>query len=190
MESNSFQFDWEKAFGSSPPVGFILGEVPKKFWVRFHALPKSKRYAETKEETAVILHRANCLASEMFSENSEIWLSVMGRGGDSFPREYYAEAKQIPLVSNRDINGEIGNPEEACFVNFHAEKVRWQSGKLDEIFELIADDQERGFLFAPDTRFVFAPYDGGFDMFWTSATQVAQVKAKYKSWLSSHPEGL
>jgi hypothetical protein len=37
---------------------------------------------------------------------------------------------------------------------------------------------------------IFAPYDGGFDLFPSPGEEVAQLKSRFSEWLSSHPEGL
>jgi hypothetical protein len=39
-------------------------------------------------------------------------------------------------------------------------------------------------------RRIFAPYDSGVDMILENSEQRDEFKAKYKDWLSSHPQGL
>jgi hypothetical protein len=40
------------------------------------------------------------------------------------------------------------------------------------------------------TGSVFAPYDGGFDLFLRSQSEVEFLKARHSGWLSQHPDGL
>jgi hypothetical protein len=40
------------------------------------------------------------------------------------------------------------------------------------------------------TGAVFAPYDGGTDLFLPTADDVASLKREFSDWLSDHPGGL
>ena len=42
---NSFEQEWRKFHGELPPLAFALREMSGGPWVRFHALPDSKRKA-------------------------------------------------------------------------------------------------------------------------------------------------
>jgi hypothetical protein len=41
------------------PIGHELGHDPTDRWVRVHSLPDSKRYPQTEEELAELVHRHN-----------------------------------------------------------------------------------------------------------------------------------
>ncbi|WP_019072833.1 DUF3885 domain-containing protein [Streptomyces hokutonensis] len=50
---------WRRQFPKGPPVAHELRAAYSDRWVRFHSLPGSKRYPETGDEYAVVLHRCN-----------------------------------------------------------------------------------------------------------------------------------
>lgn len=69
--------------------------------------------------------------------------------------------------------------------------VRWQGGVFDKVLKDVADDATGPTLWC-DREYgrVFAPYDGGFDLFPISMAEVAELKARHKDWLSKEPSGL
>jgi hypothetical protein len=70
-----FRTDWSNRFGSLPPIGWVLRESGRP-WIRFHALPASKRYPEDAAERATILARAYALGGEILGEGKECWCVV------------------------------------------------------------------------------------------------------------------
>ncbi|MGW1610935.1 DUF3885 domain-containing protein [Streptomyces sp. NPDC002285] len=56
---------WQQQFPKVPPIAHELRAAYSDRWVRFHSLPRSKRYPETEEEYAIVLHRYNTLLDEL-----------------------------------------------------------------------------------------------------------------------------
>jgi hypothetical protein len=85
---------------------------------------------------------------------------------------------------------ETDDPDDPVW-SFFVRRERWQAGASDAKLLSIADDAPRRAVWMRcDNGAVFAPYDGGFDLFPTSWEAVSQSKASWPDWLSDHPAGL
>lgn len=73
---------------------------------------------------------------------------------------------------------------------FYIRADEWQPGEYDEKLLALADDEIRVIWMRRDNGAVFAPYDGGFDLFPATWEDVALLKEERRDWLSDHPEGL
>ena len=58
---------WRERHPSVPPVAHTFRGVFADRWVRFHSLPESKRYPESEDEYAIVLHRYNTVLDELFA---------------------------------------------------------------------------------------------------------------------------
>ena len=190
----SFETEWNQRYGEYRPVGFALRAGGAKNWVRFHALPGSKRYAETKAERAVVLARMNTVAMAVLG-NASCWIV------QTTYRDLEAETDEVenlwPPAATLDLPVAFrfdGSDGEACgegLWTVHASEGRWETGQFDRILEAIADDTAASTLWmSRSTGAVFAPYDGGVDLFLPMAAEVAHLKGRYAAWLSTHPSGL
>jgi len=73
------------------------------------------------------------------------------------------------------------------------ESKRWptQETEYDALIRLVADDEAPRLLFAGVARAtIYAPYDGGADLFFSSPTAVEVAKSEFRPWLSAREDGL
>jgi hypothetical protein len=69
--------------------------------------------------------------------------------------------------------------------------LEWQPGALDDVLADVANALLGPFLIVAETTGrVYAPYDGGADLFLGSETERDAFRQRYQAWLSSHPSGL
>ncbi len=74
---------------------------------------------------------------------------------------------------------------------YFVKSVDWKAGLFNKVLADIAGDGAYYIVWmARNGSALFAPYDGGFDLFPFSFEQVETLKADWSDWLSSHPEGL
>lgn len=59
MTAKEFKLEWNSRFPETDPIGFTLKWVYQKRWFRIHSLSASKRYAQIKEESNILLNRQN-----------------------------------------------------------------------------------------------------------------------------------
>ena len=172
-----FWTEWARFYAGLWPAGWMLrtsGQLP---WTRFHALPESKRYADTPDEYQIVLERAYELADQVLQEGAPCWLVTAT----------YEDGEIGALDSDSFFADEDG--DEGWL--FSATEVTWERGSVDAILAEIAQDRAGPTLwFSRETGKIFAPYDGGFDIFLRSPEEVEEMKTKYGEWRSSHPEGL
>ncbi|WP_442819504.1 DUF3885 domain-containing protein [Streptomyces sp. NBC_01230] len=177
---------WQQRWPHCPPVGYKLRDPYRDVWVRFHSLPKSKRYAENESEYAVVLERYNTVLDELFA------------GADMYvitPR-WAAEPEVPPLQPDSGywqslLVEDDPEPEFRTYCHLFAARRPWQRGCIDELLREIADDKVAGVLIT-DTRMrrIHYPYDGGADVFLATPQERDRMRDRHTSWLSSHPSGL
>ena len=142
-----------------------------------HALPESKRYAETDQETAEILRRANVLGTELFGEGGDCWL-VEAR----FHEWDKGEASWPHVVHAFDAHDKVDDLTWAIF----AARVPWHAGAFDALLRKIADDDPdvsgAVFWIGVESGIVFAPYDGGFDMIFPTVEQAVAFRDFRPAW--------
>jgi hypothetical protein len=163
-----FEGYWTGHFDDVPPLGHVLRRALPDRWVRFHALPGAKRYADTAAERAEVLARGRAIAGAVLGAGA-CWC-VVGQ-------VTWADDTVVPLEW---WDGEM-------VTRFSAERVM---GVDDALLTEIADDRARAVFVGPERPVVFAPYDGGFDVIMESAAQVAALRARYSRWLSARADGL
>ena len=180
MKSKSeqqFWSEWTQLYAGLWPAGWMLRTAGQLPWTRFHALPESKRYADTPEEAQMVLDRAYELADKVLQEGAACWLVTA----------IYEDDK----IGAPDSDNFVADEDGDAGWRFSASEVTWQRGSADAILTDVARDQAGPTLWlSRETGKIFAPYDGGFDIFLRSPAEVEEIKTKYREWRSSHPEGL
>jgi hypothetical protein len=175
---SQFRGDWDQYRPGCLPLGWALRQVGDAPWVRFHALPGSKRYADDQVERRTILLRANSLADRLLGSGQLCWVveaQAIGNDGSG----------ELAMTA-----AESTDPDDAVW-NFYVRRDRWLAGAFDDKLLSIAEDEPgRAIWVRCDNGAVFAPYDGGFDLFPTTWQAVADLRAERPDWLSSHPAWL
>ncbi len=175
-----FKAEWERFHGDTPPIAFMLRAVAGKPWVRFHALPGSIRYAKTRQEQDEIRQRAMILANETLGDGCDCWLVQSWRELDPKPSASISDCE----IRYRE------DDDEFQWVS-SVSRVRWSEEAFGDLLEDIAEERTGPTLwFDGETGRIFAPYDGGFDLFLTSGEEVSEFEGRHGDWLSSHPSGL
>lgn len=182
----SFEALWQQYHPAAQPLGWILRDVEKSNWVRFHSLPRSKRYPDSDAERSTILRRENTLADEILGAHAS-WLVCCRPVGfrNTHARPYNSLVRRYAMTSFWSFQAEDEVQFSVC-----AARLDWQAGAFDEVLLQIADDQVRALWVSEATGAVFAPYDGGTDCILPSMNAMQALKTRHKAWLSSHPEGL
>ncbi|MEX3007095.1 hypothetical protein [Hoeflea sp. TYP-13] len=182
---SDFSRVWSAAFGSTPPLGHVLRYNFQHIWTRFHALPNSKRYADTETECETILSRANTLVEECFDDSKNLWL-VTARW-EGFENDLVSRLDMTPAISWVD---EQEEPEYQAQAMFFVVRIDWKHSSQDWLFTNIAEDRERAILFSDNEKTVFAPYDGGFDIICHQTEKIRHLESKFGSWMSDRPDKL
>ena len=112
-------------------------------------------------------------------------------------RHYLAPTSASDLAKR---SAEIGAPlTEACVLSIDemdepvavlAVHTRWSESRWARVLRAIADDQERAMWVHARTGEVFAPYDGGVDVIFSSGERRDLYRQRFSAWLSPRPDGL
>lgn len=190
---SSFEQAWTSFHPGKHPVGHMLRTDGTPNWIRFHSLPGSKRYVETDEERATLLSRQNALALEVLGR-TPCWLVQVH--WTVSPGEIDLAAQYDPFRATREQQLEflftfiVNDGEDDHPWRVHGAQTDWEAGRFDDLLISIADDEAAPMLWMGSDGAIFAPYDGGVDLFLPEASAVDRLAARYSDWLSAHPLGL
>lgn len=177
-----FSRDWARHVGTTGPLAHHLRQSGLLPWIRFHALPMSKRYEETAKEKQTILARADELATEILGEKADCWLVECRKG--RLGRPFMTRVKGHSVL-------DIAEPEDDYIWTAHVSPARWKAGSARRLLWQVAQDRTGPTLWINRTSgAIFAPYDGGFDLFPASLQHVEALRQKHSNWLSNEPGGL
>lgn len=174
--AEAFRQEWGQHHRSRQPLGWHLRQDGQLPWVRFHALPESKRYAEDEAERRIILSRANSLGDRLLGPQTPCWFVEANPD---------AVSNDCVLASTYSEDG-----DDTVEWRFYVRPVTWAAGSFDAILAAIADWQASALWMSRKTGAVFAPYDGGFDLFPRTSGDVDALKGERSEWLSTTPSGL
>lgn len=187
---------WKGYYPSAFPVGWMMRAAETRWWARFHSLPLSKRYPETDDERAVLLDRQNQLAGEVLGEGGSGWLvqthwvTPDGYTDIADANDPFQESREYPLSPAFSFLRDEGDGEVSSW-KVMASPLVWKKGAFDSTLLRVADDKAGPTLWVSNADgAVFAPYDGGVDLFLPSKAQCEAIRSKHANWLSTHPEGL
>lgn len=157
--------------------------------LRFHSLPASKQYADTDEERLLLLGRQNVLALEVLGDQpcwlvQAQWALQAGERDESDQHDPFQATRDWKLAFAFEIledDGEEGRPWQV-----HAAQVRWAPGRFDDLLLSIANEEAGPTLWMGTDGAIFAPYDGGVDLFLSDAEAVRRLAAKHPDWLPAN----
>ncbi len=203
MDAARLKEQWRSWYDKAPPLGHVLREQHPERWLRIHSLPESRRYPATPSDWTELLARHNTVATELLGDGAPCLLFAVRIAfeGQPMPEPFQDELEALtglrPTVLGRASEGWPGQAAleghdyDVDNVWFTAAKVRWQRGAFDPLLRVIANDELHGVLFAAqETGHVYAPYDGGADLFFRDSGERDAARERYRAWLSSHPAGL
>lgn len=192
--SDDFKADWDRFYPGCNPVAHQMRGAPLN-WIRFHSLPESKRYPETDEERSLLLARQFTLADEVIGHGASCWMiqncwptqpDEICDTEDFWPSETFGLQPSFLYEFDPDDPEADDRPWTA-----RAGTVAWHGERFAKVLSEVAEDRLHYILWmSRRTGAVFAPYDGGVDLFLPSDAEVERLRATYHGWLSKHPLGL
>ncbi|GAA5169261.1 hypothetical protein GCM10025770_30580 [Viridibacterium curvum] len=134
-----------------------------------------------------MLARQNAVAEYTLGKESECVLFFTRYGEEkAFTSAGLPPLRGVPehVMSFYDEDGE----DE---YQFFALRIIWKKEKFNDLIVACANDQTGSILFANTaTRSIYAPYDGGADLFFPSAQDVPVARSRFAKWLSARADGL
>lgn len=184
---------WARWHPGAPPVGFLLRDAPGTHWLRIHSLPQSKRMPESDADYAELLRRHNLVASEVLGDRAACAALVLDRCDEQRPTRDPVPGLSIPpLPRVASLPPEWRDEERGFFdgpVCIYGVATRWVTGAFDDFIRAVADDATRGLLVELERGQVYAPYDGGADLFFATAEARDAARDRYAPWLPPEARG-
>jgi hypothetical protein len=179
ITADDFLAQWRRDHPHILPIKNLLNgrNFPNR-WMRMHSLPESKRYADTPEEWAILMHRQNTLIDHLVLQDTPIQIVLNWIESDNY---LFKSFDLVPLGKLQEA------PDEPAYESFLLETT-WEHDPRNPILMMIADETLRGFIIAPDC--LIAPYDGGVDVIAEDPHTCYALKRRFKDWLSKRPDGL
>ena len=188
-----FEEAWIHHHPGLRPIGYMLREDDVKTWIRFHSLPQSKRYAETDKERGILLNRQNVLATEVLGLAGcwliqTHWVTPPGMVDVADELDPFRTTRE----RNLEFAFEFSIPEDDDQLwRVHAVKTDWVSGQFDDLLLAVADEKAGPTIWmSGENGSLFAPYDGGVDLFLHDVKAAKALAVKYADWLPTSESGL
>jgi hypothetical protein len=180
-EKSAFLDFWQSRYPQTPPVSYLFKQRLTDRWARIHSLPKAKRYADTKSEWEILLHRQMTVMSDLLGDAALVRM-VINSYTASHP---LPELKPVTYLGAFAVEAD---PESGAHVHAHLVTTGFDAKSLTPLLKRVADDRIRVFFVGANC--LIAPYDGGMDVILENADACREFKAKYAEWLSERADGL
>ena len=159
------------------------GEFHHPHWVRFHSLPRSKRYPESDAEDRTVIRRTLAVLAALNVGQQRLWVVS---NAWSWRRRTPAQLEPITRRALGDAQW-VGTHENVEPGN---QLVEWVSvfepddARLPDVILAAAEDHNPASFSPPDFAWLVRQYDGGCDIWVSSAAQRDELAATFESWLS------
>lgn len=186
---------WRERRPSAPPIAAhtFRGAYADR-WVRFHSLPESKRYPESEDEYAIVLHRYNTVLDKLFAGLDVFVVTADWSETPTGPAGYPEPRQTLHPDGVRwwtGLDDEDPDPEFHIHTRLYADRRPWRHGCADELLRAVADDTlAQVFLTDTQLRRIHHPYDGGADVILATPAERDRLRGEHTDWLPSHPAGL
>lgn len=173
-----FMANWQARFPETPPIGHHFKHFLAKRWMRIYSLPDAQRYARDKAEWDILLARQNAVIDHLIPQDTPIQFVFTVIKPDS---HIFVSFDLTPL-------GHVYHADDAAAYELWALNDIWHSGHYDVFLSMIADEDLRAFIIAPDC--LIAPYDGGVDVILRDPHSAHAFKRHFSDWVSPRADGL
>lgn len=194
-QSNMYERWFELPYRTAFPIAHLMRRAFPQQWLRIHALPESKRYAESDEERAIIHERYARFGTALLGQRAPCLiirsLYVIRTSdddvcsGEDFLRDdvWLSGAPWSPIHR-------VFGPEGDAWDSWTA-PATWDPDAFRALLRAIADDEVAHVAFvSQSTGAAFAPYDGGADGFSFDAVLLDRLAETFAAWRSNHPLGV
>lgn len=165
------------------PIAFHMRHAVPDAWFRIHSLPESKRYPENEEEWDILLQRHRELTERVLVEGSRCRVHYTLFNDRGIPLDLH------PQLSWTSPRAQRYSDDDATYTQ--AAETTWHFDTFREWIRLRSDDDFGWLSFhSLDTDAIYAPYDGGADVFSLDPDFIANIRNEFAKWRSPFPGGL
>jgi hypothetical protein len=199
MDAARFKEQWRSWYGRAPPLAHLMREPHAERWLRIHSLPQSRRYPDSDSDWDELLARHNTVATELLGDGGPCVLAVARfPSGDTAPPGQLHDVPGAPALTALGSVDDtwpgaqaLRRHYEDTAVWLYTAALHWRAGAYDALLRAVARDETGPVLLvSSETGRVYAPYDGGADLFFLGPEERHGARERHRAWLSSHPRGL
>ena len=173
---------FEPPLSNTFPIAHLMRVAFPQHWVRIHALPQSKRYADSPAERDLVFARYAAFGSALLGDDAPVRIMQSCFAGSPSKLEHLPD-----LEWSASHRVEI---DDGVWETLMA-PTTWNPLQFRELLQAIADDEVAHVAFVSElSGGVFVPYDGGADGFSLDVARIEALKRQFSSWRSAHPLGL
>ena len=177
---------WSRVGGNCPPLSESLRVALPQRWARIYNLPRGRRLPSGPEDEQELLYRNNIVASTVLGVGADC-VAVLIEWGE--PPEKFNSWQVAPPAPPWKLDDD--RHEMLATAIFKWTKLRWRPGDFDdEILAAARGELGRLAIFAPHTRGIYCPYDGGVDVFLAEPADTVAIKRLLAAWCSDLESGL
>lgn len=190
IDPDALTRQWRQAWPECPPIGYLFKHRMSDRWVRFHSLPRGRRYPTNDAEYAEVLRRHNDVLAELVQ--GEIYVITVEYG----PDDGAAGTEPVHVGLHPDAVAWMrvaADPDDAEDPGYrlHVTRRSFATGDLDALLRYVADDRASEVVIADDAlRWLYHPYDGGADVIMPSPGDREALAERFADWRSPRPDGL
>lgn len=188
-----FLTQWAGWYPDSPPIGFLLREAYAHRWLRIHSLPLAKRNPTSGYDYAEIIRRHNEVATDVLGIDAQCVLVIVAPCTDGDVLAQRSGLGDSPLFALGQLESSLWDERDGVFavpMCFYGGITTWRSGSFNLFLSAAAQDFTRAIVVETSRGQVFAPYNGGVDLFFASQFERDLASQRYAKWLSSRCDGL
>ncbi len=175
---------WQNARSTAQPTGWALRRAFPDRWLRIHSLTDSKRYAETEHDWSELRSRHRRATSLLLREGEFGFVIV------PWACVHDEVFRGLGLAPSLDLPGYQPDDDEPPPGPFHIAPLYWSFDSFLPILEAVADDATRSVFVSADSAHIYAPYDGGADLFFPEPSSLSAARITLADYLSDRPDGL
>lgn len=178
---------WQTMWGLSEPTGDGLRHAYESRWVRFHTLPEARRRARDERDRVEIDRRQREVLSSLSTRPdallaiAEDWDENDGAAGWS--------AEGLP-GRRAWRHGSARDPQHTDGRAFFWVDLALRPERSETLLSLAADGVAHVLIAPPELDWLYAPYEGGVDVFVVDTTRRESLRARLGAWLSARADGL
>jgi hypothetical protein len=186
---------WNSWYPNSPPVGFLLRDAAPHRWLRIYSLPEGKRYPTSGFEYAELRRRHHVVANDVLGSGAPCALLLLGAcsntTGADLANMLGLGQEAVPFVT--ELDSSISQEPDGIFATamcLFGGEIVWHAPYFDGFIAATAEDRVDGLVVELHTGGVYAPYDGGADLFYPTEVQRNQAWQQFADWRSPRKDGL
>jgi hypothetical protein len=190
---DDFSARWDTWYPAAPPLAFLLRDAYSERWFRIDSLPDGERYPMSRGEHDEIYRRHSEVATQVLGDDAECALLIFRESAG----RWHSAAVRAAGIGHDDLPSTVPLPaklwdeHDGYFVvpvELAGAVVRWRASEFSGFIAAVADDAAKGLIVNLANGRVYAPYDGGADLFLESESERVRVREQFGAWLPEDAE--